>query len=213
MPNDFEQGSPEWFAARCGKVTASRMADVMATIKTGEAAARRNYKMELLCQRLTGRQEEGFVSAAMMRGTEMEPIARSMYEGINGAFVEEVGFIDHPSIAGLGASPDGMVGENGMLEIKCPNTATHIDFLMTEKINPVYEWQMTCQMVCAGRQWCDFVSFDDRLPEELQYKCVRYELDQPKASMMVQEVIKFLAELDALVEQMQSMMKEIKNAA
>ena len=202
----MDQRTDEWFQARMGKVTASRMADVMAKIKSGEAAARRNYRMELLCQRLTGRIEEGFVSSPMQRGTELEPIARGTYEGETGQMVEEVGFIVHPEIDQMGASPDGLVGDDGMLEIKCPNTATHIDFIMTGKIDPAYQWQMTCQMVCAGRQWCDFVSFDDRLPEELQYRCVRYDLDHKMAESMTEEVKRFLSELDELEQKMRSMM-------
>lgn len=208
-----EQGSQEWLSERCGMVTASRIKDVMASIKTGEAAARRNYRMELLCERLTGQPTEFFISGPMQRGTEMEPIAVSSYEIDKGVMTEETGFVLHPSIKGLGASPDRLVGEDGLIEVKCPNTATHIDFLVKGKINPDYEWQMVCQMVCTGRAWCDFVSFDDRLPSELSYKCVRYDLDAEKAAAMIQEVIKFIAELDALEDEMKSMMEEKINVA
>lgn len=206
----MEQGSEEWFEARCGKVTASKIADVMAAIKNGEAAARRNYRMELLCQRLTGGFEEGFTSGPMLRGIELEPIARGTYEGENGIMVEQVSFIDHPTIEMFGASPDGRVGDEGMLEIKCPNTATHIEFMLTEKIPPRYEWQMTAQMVCDGRKWCDFVSFDDRLPDALAYRCKRYHLDEPKAAMMVQEIMAFIGELNTLENEMRAIMGEKK---
>lgn len=203
----MQQRTEEWYKARCGKVTASRVSDVMATIRSGEAAARKNYRMELLCQRLTGREEESFISLPMQRGIDLEPIARGTYEGEEGLLITEVGFVDHPSIQNFGASPDGLVGDKGMLEIKCPNTATHLDFVVTGKIDPKYQWQMTAQMMCAGREWCDYVSFDDRLPQELQYKCQRYPLDTAKANEMAKEVIKFLAELDALVEEMKTLMK------
>jgi len=202
----MEQGTDEWLESRRGKVTASRVKDVMATIKSGESAARRNYRMELLCQRLTGQDEQGFVSAPMLRGIELEPIARGTYEGETGNEVTQVAFIDHPKIKMCGASPDGLVGDDGMLEIKCPNTSTHIDFLMTEKINPVYEWQMTLQMVCAQRTWCDFASFDDRLPESLQFRHKRYQLDPNKAADMDMEIISFLADLSDLEKKMRSMM-------
>lgn len=196
------QGSPEWFAARIGKVTASRVADVMATTKSGPAASRQNYMMELLCQRLTGTIEQGFTSAAMQRGTEMEPIARSAYEARNGLFVTEVGLIDHPTLAGFAASPDGLVGDDGMIEIKSPNTATHISFMRTGKPDGRYIWQMLAQMECAGRQWCDFVSFDDRLPEPLQFASVRIMRDDAKISDMLAGVTAFLKELADLEAEM-----------
>lgn len=206
----MEQGTEEWFQARMGKVTASRVSDVMAQIKSGESASRRNYRMELLCQRLTGKSEDFFVSAPMQRGTDLEPIARGTYEGETGCLVEEIGFIVHPTLIDLGASPDGLVGDDGMLEIKCPNTATHIAFLMDGIIKPQYEWQMTAQMVCAGRKWCDFVSFDDRLPQELAYRCIRYELEELKAGLMITEIISFIAELGRLEIQMKEMMESAK---
>jgi len=194
-----EQRTDDWFAHRLGRVTASRVSDVMAKTKTGYAASRTNYMMELLCQRLTGQREEGFVSAAMQRGTDLEPAARSVYEASTGLLVQEVGFIIHPDIHGLGASPDGLVGSEGLLEIKAPNTATHIDFLRTGKPKNEYQWQMLCQMACTGRDWCDFVSYDDRLPPALQYHCVRFERADTRIDEMLREVTVFLAEL-ALIE-------------
>lgn len=133
---------------RCGKVTASRMADVMATIKTGEAASRANYRAELVAQRLTGQLKAGFTNAAMQWGTDTEPFARAAYEIKYGTIVEEVGFIPHPTIMMSGASPDGLVGTGGMIEIKCPNTATHIAFLLDGKIPMKYQLQMAWQMAC-----------------------------------------------------------------
>ena len=200
-----EQRTDEWFTARLGKVTASRICDVMATIKSGEAAARKNYRMELLCQRLTGKREDGFVSAPMQRGTDLEPIARSAYEIDKQVMVDECGLIDHPTIAMFGASPDGLVNADGMLEIKSPNTAQHIDFLRTRKPDTKYIWQMTAQMACADRAWVDFVSFDDRLPESLQYATVRIERDQKREDEMLEAIRSFLAELDELENEMRKL--------
>ena len=200
----MKQRSEEWFAARLGKVTASRVADVMSRTKTGPAAARTNYMMELLCQRLTGRHEEGFTSAAMIRGTELEPVARSAYEVLTGEIVAESGFVVHPDIVGFGASPDGEVGDKGLIEIKCPNTAQHIQFLRTGKPDGRYIWQMYAQMVCTGRQWCDFVSYDDRLPEPLALAHTRIHLDQDRADKMLAGVRAFLDELDDLEQEMRA---------
>jgi putative phage-type endonuclease len=206
----MEQKSPEWFAARLGKVTASRVADVMAKTKTGYSTNRDNYMMELLCQRLTGKAEESYTNAAMQRGTEMEPIARGCYEALEGVMVEECGLIDHPKIIGFGASPDGLIGKIGLLEIKCPNTKKHVEFLRTGKPDNKYQWQMTAQMACAGREWCDFVSFDDRLPKELQYAKTRFMRDDVRVSEMESEIKKFLSELNDLEKEMKLKITEAK---
>lgn len=200
----MEQRSEDWFAARLGKVTASRVADVMARTKSGPAASRTNYMMELLCQRLTGGQEEKFTTAAMQRGTELEPVARSAYEVLTGEAVRETGFVLHPEIDGFGASPDGLVGEDGLIEIKCPNTAQHVQFLRTGKPEGKYIWQMYAQMVCTGRQWCDFVSYDDRLPEPLAMAHTRVYLNPIKADEMINGIQEFLRELDALEQEMRA---------
>lgn len=208
----IEQGSIEWHNQRLGKVTASRIADVMAKTKTGYGASRKNYMMELLCQRLTGKREEGYVNAAMQRGTELEPMARGMYEGLNGVLVIETSFVDHPTISMTGASPDGLVGDDGLVEIKCPNTAQHVEFLRTGEIDNGYKLQMLWQLECTGRSWCDFVSYDDRMPQELQYKCVRYTPETAERMSVITEVQKFLRELDELESEMKSLMP-IKEAA
>ncbi|EIM9978722.1 YqaJ viral recombinase family protein [Salmonella enterica] len=197
----MEQRSPEWFAARCGKVTASRLYDVMARTKSGYAASRQNYMAELICQRLTGKPEEGFTNAAMMRGTELEPVAREMY-ALNefDAVISEVGLIDHPTIAGFAASPDGIVNDDGLIEIKCPNTWTHLQTLKTGVPKYQYLLQMHAQMMCTGRKWCDFVSFDDRLPPELAYFKTRINFDEVLAEEIEQEVVKFLAELETEIQ-------------
>lgn len=204
----FDQKSPEWFAARLGRVTASRVADVMAATKSGPAASRKNYMMELLCQRLTGKSEEGFTSAAMQRGTDLEPIARSAYEVDAGVMVVETGLILHPSGIAFGASPDGLVNGDGLVEIKCPNTATHVEFLRTGKPDGKYLWQMAAQMECAGRDWCDFVSFDDRLPDPLQYRRVRIDRDDKKISEMMAGIRSFLDELDAVEAEMTALIEQ-----
>ncbi|EAM5123246.1 YqaJ viral recombinase family protein [Salmonella enterica] len=197
----MEQRSPEWFAARCGKVTASRLYDVMARTKSGYAASRQNYMAELICQRLTGKPEEGFTNAAMMRGTELEPVAREMY-ALNefDAVISEVGLIDHPTIAGFAASPDGIVNDDGLIEIKCPNTWTHLQTLKTGVPKYQYLLQMHAQMMCTGRKWCDFVSFDDRLPPELAYFKTRINFDEVLAEEIEQEVVKFLTELETEIQ-------------
>jgi len=200
------QYTDEWYSARLGKVTASRVADVMAKTKTGYSTSRQNYMMQLLCERLTGKKEESYSSAAMQRGTEMEPIARAVYEAEKGLFVVETGLVEHEEIKNFGASPDGLVGDDGLIEIKCPNTATHVDFLRTGKPDNKYQWQMLAQMACTGRQWCDFVSFDDRLPEPLQFSCIRFEREQSRIEEMLTEIKKFLEELDSVEKEMQSRM-------
>lgn len=194
-----EQGSAAWLAERAGKVTASRMADVMATIKTGEAASRANYRAELVAQRLTGQVESGFTNAAMQWGTDQEPFARAAYEILRNAIVEEVGFIPHPTIMMSGASPDGLVGTDGMVEIKCPNTATHIAFLLDGKIPQKYQLQMAWQMACCRRQWVDYASFDPRMPEYLRLKVVRYTAEEAGIPALETAVKQFISEVDATV--------------
>jgi len=200
--NEVEQRSPEWFASRLGKVTASRVADVIAKTKSGYSASRDNYMAQLICERLTGQQGESFTNAAMTWGTETEPLARSAFEAYADVMVEEVGFVPHPSIEMSGASPDGLVGLVDMLEIKCPNTATHIDTLLTQTVPGKYITQMQWQMVCCKRQWCSFVSFDPRLPQDLQLFVKRVEFDPEYVAMLEKEVIQFLAELDDKVNKL-----------
>lgn len=199
----MEQRTEEWFSARLGKVTASRVADVLAKIKSGESASRKNYKMELVVQRLTNKQGESFTNAAMEWGTEQEPFARMAYEAHTGTFVKEEGFVDHPTIEGFGCSPDGIVGE-GLIEIKCPNTANHIETVLENKVPSKYIPQMQCQMACTGAKWCDFVSFDPRVPEDLQLFVVRVERDQEYIDAMEVEVKQFLSEVLDLFNQLKA---------
>lgn len=195
----MEQRSLEWFAHRAGRVTASRIADVMAKTKTGPGAARKNYAADLVAERLTGEIREGFSNAAMQWGTDMEPQARAAYEFLHDASVSEVGFIDHPTLAMAGCSPDGLVGDAGMVEIKCPNTATHIDTLLTGSIDGKYHKQMQFQLACSGRAWCDFVSYDPRLPAEMQLFVQRVPRDPALIVEIETEVAAFLAEADETV--------------
>lgn len=193
---EVEQRTDEWFAARIGKVTASRVADVIAKTKTGYSATRDNYMAQLVCERLTGQKGESFTNAAMQHGTETEPLARLSYEVAQNVLVDEVGFVPHPSIEMAGASPDGLVNDDGLIEIKCPNTATHIETLLSQTVPGKYNTQMQFQMACTGRKWCDFVSFDNRLPHELQLFVKRVPRDDEFIKQMEAEIVQFLAELD-----------------
>jgi len=200
--SDIEQGTDEWFAVRCGKVTASRVADVIATTKSGYSASRANYEAQLICEILTGKPAESYSNAAMQWGTETEPLARAQYELKTGEMVNQVGFVVHPMIEQAGASPDGLVGSEGLIEIKCPNTSTHLDTLLAQKVPSKYIIQMTWQMVCTGRKWCDFVSYDPRLPENLQLFVQRIELDEDYAKKLQNEVVMFLVEVNEKVEKL-----------
>lgn len=206
----MQQGSEEWIAARLGKVTASRVKDVMSKGRgSAPSATRKNYMMELLCERLTGAQSGPDLSrnAAVQRGVEKEPLARSAYEVDQGVMIIEAGLIDHPRIKGFGASPDGLVGAKGLIEIKCPNTAQHIAVIQAGEHDGQYEWQMLAQMACTGRDWVDFVSFDDRMPEALQYQRCRFERDEKRIREMESEIKEFLAELDELEQEMRHRME------
>lgn len=193
------QGSPEWFAQRLGKVTASRLVDVLAKVKAGEAAGRANYRAELVAERLTGKVAEGFSNAAMKWGTECEPLARAAYEAEYGLLVGEVGMIQHPTIPNTGASPDGLVSTDGLIEIKCPETKAHIDTLLSKAAPAKYIPQMQWQMACTGRAWVDFVSFDPRMPADLQLFVCRVLRDDDLIRQYETEVRAFLAEVDATV--------------
>lgn len=192
MSDEIIQGSDEWKQLRLGKVTASRVGDVIAKTKSGWGASRFNYAAELIAERLTNTTAEGFTSAAMQWGVDQEPMARMAYEFLHNVAVEQIAFVAHPSISDAGASPDGTVGDDGLVEIKCPNTATHIDTLIAQTIPSKYITQMQWQMACTGRKWCDFVSYDPRLPESMQVFVKRVARDEDYILDLENEVTRFL---------------------
>lgn len=196
------QRTPEWFSDRLGKVTASRVADVLARTKTGFGASRANYAAELIAERLTGTQGDFYVNDAMRRGTELEPIARDAYSFSSGHSVTETGFVPHPTIPMAGASPDGLIGDDGLVEIKCCGTAKHIALLTGEKADDRYVKQVLWQLACTGRQWCDLAYYDPRLPVEMQLHVVHIARDDEAIAEMEAGVIAFLAEIDGKVAEL-----------
>lgn len=200
-----EQRSAEWFAERLGKVTASRISDVIAKTKTGYSATRKNYMTQLLLERLTGQKEESYTNAAMQHGIDTEDEARKAYELDSFNIVTECGFFNSPDGLMSGASPDGLIAEDGLIEIKCPNTATHIETLISKDIDRKYILQMQWQMYCTGRQWCDFVSYDNRLPVNLQLFIKRVDRDEKLIEEIKTEVSLFLSELDELEKQVRAL--------
>ena len=208
-----EQGTEAWFADRLGKVTASRLADVLAKTKTGYSASRNNYMTQLVLETITQSRAESYTNLAMAWGTEQEPFARAAYEAKTGQMVEEVGFLPHPTISLAGASPDGLVGDSGMVEIKCPSTSTALECWLTQSQggNPVdgkYFAQMQWQMRCADRSWCDYVVFDPRMPAKAQLFVTRVERDEEWLKNAEEEVTKFLVEMQAKVETLKTIIGE-----
>ena len=200
----INQGSEEWFAQRLGHVTASRMSDVLARGKSGEAVTRAKYRMQIIAERITGRVTESFSSAAMEWGTEQEPFARTRYAAATGRIVDEAEFYTHPTIKWLGASPDGLLNDTGgLVEIKCPNTQTHLGYMLDKKAPATYVNQMQTQMWVTGRAWCDFVSYDPRVPEHLQLFVSRLQRDNDLIAKMEIETIKFLSEVDDAINQLE----------
>lgn len=200
---EIVQGTAEWHALRLGKVTASRVADVIAKTKTGPSASRAKYAGELIAERLTGTPAERFTNAAMAWGTEQEPAARKTYEFYRDTDVEQVAFVLHPTIGDSGASPDGLVDVDGLVEIKCPETHTHIETLLGQTVPAKYVTQMQWQMACTGRAWCDFVSYDPRLPEPMRFFCKRVMRDDALIAELEREVVVFLNDVRGTVAQLQ----------
>jgi putative phage-type endonuclease len=200
----INQGTLEWFEQRRGHLTASRMSDVLAKGKSGEAVTRAKYRMQLVAERITGLVAESFTSAAMEWGVEHEKFARIRYEADTGYFVDEAAFCFHPTIKWLGASPDGTIsGVNALIEIKCPNTQTHLEYRLDNKPPSKYVNQMQCQMWVTGADWCDFVSYDPRVPEHLQLFISRLQRDNDLIAKMEIETIKFLGEVDDAINQLE----------
>jgi putative phage-type endonuclease len=193
--DNLEQRSAEWFAVRCGKVTASRVSDVIAKTKSGWGASRANYMAQLIAERLTGEVADSYSNSSMQWGIDHEAEARVAYEFYENAKVQEIGFVRHQELES-GASPDGLVGGDGLIEIKCPNTATHIQTLLDQKIPQKYETQMLWQLECTERKWCDFVSFDPRMPEDLKLFVNRFERDDKRLDEIRTMVADFIGELE-----------------
>lgn len=193
------QGSMEWFEARLGCVTASRVADALAMLKNGKSSQKReDYKMEILTEALTGTVVEHYVSPAMDFGTQNEGLARSAYEMQTGAEVDLVGFVYHQMIKRSGASPDGLVGEDGLVEMKVPNTSTHLGYLVEGVVPWQYVPQMMWQMACTDRKWCDFVSYDPRLPEAFSLFLVRLYRNEETIYEMEKGVEQFISEVNEM---------------
>ena len=203
---DYPQGSDEWQAIRAGKVTASKITDIMAKLKSGKpSAGRTTYMGQLIAERLTGVKSDSFSNAAMQWGVETEPQARAAYEFLNDVEVEQIAFMDHPLIENAGMSPDGLIGEDGLWEAKCPNTATHIEYLISKKFPKKYIDQVQWQMSCSGRKWADLMSFDPRMPEHLNKLIIRVERDDKYIEEMEAEVIKFNSEIESKIKLLEEM--------
>ena len=203
------QGSPEWHQARLGKVTASRISDVAAKIKTGWGASRAKYMGELIAESLTHEPTPSFSNAAMQHGTDTEPQAAAAYAFYTDAELELVGFVDHPKIDQAGCSPDRLIGKDGLVEIKCPQTSTHIDTLLGGSIPKKYIDQMQWQLACTKRKWCDFVSFDPRMPPETQLFIQRVERDKERIKELEEMVVEFLTEMNEKIDRL----TKLENAA
>ena len=204
----MEQRTEEWFKARLGKVTASKMNDVLAKIKSGEAAMRRNYKMQLATERLTGKQTDFYMNQAMQDGIDREDTAREIYEIVRDIKVEQVGFIDHPTIEMAGASPDGLLPDNGILEIKCPIETTHTTNLLERVLPSRYKAQVQWQMACTGANYANFVSYNPNFEPKLQLIYVEVERDEDYIAMLEEEVATFITEVDDIVNQLRELTKE-----
>jgi putative phage-type endonuclease len=204
QPHDLVQGSDEWRQARCGSLGASSIADALARTKSGWSKSRGQVMARLAIERLTGQPQDGYTNAAMQRGTELEPEARAAYQFEAGVLVKQVGIIKHPAIVGTHASPDGLIGDDGLLEIKCPSGGTHWESLNGAAIPQNYLYQMVWQMTCAGRLWCDFASYHPDFPENMQLHITRVSRDDRLIAELEAQVREFLAELDGKLEALTS---------
>ena len=205
MTEEIIQGTDEWKALRLGKVTASRVADVVAKTKSGYSASRANYAAQIIAERLTGTVADSYSNAAMQHGTETEPEARSAYEFYQGVTVRQVAFVAHPSIDQAGCSPDGLIDADGLVEIKCPQTATHLETLLGQAVPGKYETQIQFQLACTGRKYCDFVSYDPRMPENMRLFIKRVARDDKRINELETEVAAFLLELAVKLSQLNSL--------
>jgi putative phage-type endonuclease len=207
--DNLMQGSDEWFEARLGKVTASRISDVVAQTKSGWGASRARYMGELIAETMTKTPTPSYSNSAMQWGLETEPEAADAYAFITDAELEMVGFVNHPKIDRSGCSPDRLIGKDGLVEIKCPLTHTHIETLLNGKVPKKYICQMQWQMACTERKWCDFVSFDPRMPPASQLFIKRVERDEERIKELENMVVEFLTEMNEKIDRL----KELENAA
>lgn len=205
---DLIQGSPEWIAARVGSLGASRLQEAIARTKTGYGASRTNLMAELICERLTGNPAVSFINAAMQHGTETEHEARNAYIFYTGSHVTEIGLVRHPRIEQTHASPDGLMGDGGLLEIKCPSSATHLETLLGQAVPAKYLTQMQWQLACTGRQWCDFVSYDPRMPENMRLFIKRVPRDDRRIAELESEIAAFLLEMAVKLSELNSLYGE-----
>lgn len=198
------QRTDDWFFLRCGKITASRMSAVMNFLKNGSPGAeRKKYINELIVERLTGTPVQHYVNFAMQHGIDTEPMAKNAYILSTGNIVEDCGFVEHPTIPNTGASPDGLIGKDGLIEIKCPEPITHVETLISGEIKKDYILQIQWQLECTGRSWCDFVSFDDRLPEKFQLFTKKIERDDDLINEIKQQVLALNAEIDGILKNLE----------
>lgn len=203
MSDEIVQGTDEWKMLRLGKVTASRVKDIVATTKTGYSTSRDKYMTQLLLERLTNTVAESYSNDAMGWGVEQEPFARAAYEAAKNVMVDQVAFVNHPTIEQAGASPDGLVNDDGLVELKCPMSHTHLESILGG-IDDQYKVQVQWQMACTGAKWTDLCSFDPRFPAELQLVIKRFERDDAYIATLEKEVIKFLTELDDKLNKVKS---------
>lgn len=194
------QGTGEWFSARAGKLTASRMRSAMKRLRNGDdSAERRDLKIELLVERMSDEIVYKYRNPAMDWGVEQEPFAKEAYERKTGRLITDVGFVDHPAIENCGASPDGLV-DDGLIEIKCPTTATHIQYVLDGEVPEAYQPQMILQCASTRREWCDFVSYDPRLPEPQQLFVRRFYPTPAQIENVEKEAREFLSEVEVLFD-------------
>lgn len=208
MSEEIVQGSDAWKAIRCGRVTASRISDIIAKTKSGPSASRANYLAQLVCERLTGVVADSYQSAAMAQGTEMEPDARSAYEFYQGVKVDQIAFAEHPTIKDAGCSPDGLVGSDGLVETKCPQPAAHLETLLSQAVPTKYLPQIHWQMACTGRAYCDYVSYNATFPEHMRLFIARVHRDEAKIKELEEAVAGFLLEMAVKLSELNSLYGE-----
>lgn len=202
----LQRDDPEWHTAKLGRVGASRVSDIIAKTKSGPSASRENYAVELALERITGEYDEDhFTSTAIEWGIEKEAEARLMYEMASGNMVDECGYFTHPTIDNSGASPDGLVGSDGLLEIKSPNSKQHLSYMRLDTVPPKYRAQVQWQLAVTRRKWCDFVSYDPRFPVGLQLHIARVLPDKEYIAMLEEEVTEFLKYVSGIVDKIRGM--------